>query len=165
MKAVKFVVGGPVGAGKTQFIRTLVGEGFVGSDVPTKESIGKDWTTVALDFGALELPPFQLHVFGLPGQRRFTYMWDVLLTQAAGLIFLLPADRPEHFSDGRWSLDYLLSRHSVPYIVGITRTDIVPSWAVEDVADYLQLPRERVSPVDPRKKDEALKLLESMMGK
>ncbi|MGH8087570.1 MAG: GTP-binding protein, partial [Stenotrophomonas sp.] len=78
MTPIKFVVSGPVGAGKTTFIRTISQVEVVSTEEKSTEEIGKTHTTVALDFGQMNLGDHVLHLFGTPGQTRFDYMWDVL---------------------------------------------------------------------------------------
>jgi hypothetical protein len=40
----------------------------------------KDQTTVAMDYGVLALDGgVQLHLYGTPGQERFSFMWDMEL--------------------------------------------------------------------------------------
>ena len=80
MSAYKIVVTGPFNSGKTEFVKN-------GSDIPmvetekniTTEDRGiKNETTVAMDYGRVEIEGRILHLSGTPGQTRFNFMWEIL---------------------------------------------------------------------------------------
>jgi len=144
VEPLKVVVSGPVGAGKSTLIRTLSETEIVDTDARASEAIGKDLTTVAMDYGTLRLDDQLLYLFGTPGQERFDFMWDVLTEGALGLVLLVRGDRPQDFPQARRQLDYLLSQQPVPYVVGVTRQDRPPVWGPDEVALYLGQPPERV---------------------
>lgn len=141
---LKLVVSGPVGAGKTTFIQSLSEIPVVETDELATETIGKERTTVALDFGILQLDGVPIYLFGTPGQERFDFMWDVLVEGALGLVLLVAGDGPGDFPKARHILEYLTSRHPVPFVVGVTRQDLPRAWSPEEVADYFGLPPEQV---------------------
>jgi len=159
MEPVKAVITGPVGAGKTAFARALLGEKALTTEAPSSTDIGKPTTTVAMDFGTLEVGPYAVHLFGTPGQDRFDFMWEVLMEGALGFLLLLGAHRPEHLPESRKILDFVLSRYQVPYLVGITHLDAERAWDLEDIALYLRVPEERVFPLDARDAGRARALL------
>lgn len=144
MRPLKLVISGPVGAGKTTFISSLSEIPVVETDELASEDIGKERTTVALDFGLLTLDGVPIHLFGTPGQERFDFVWDILVEGALGLVLLVAGDSPRDFPKARHILEYLTSRHPVPFVVGVTRQDLPRVWAPEDVADYFGLPHEQV---------------------
>lgn len=143
-KPLKLVIAGPVGAGKTTFIQALSETEVVDTDEFASEDIGKDKTTVALDFGTLELDGVPIHLFGTPGQDRFDFMWEILCEGALGLILLVAGDRPTDFSHARRILEFITTRVNVPFLVGVTRQDLPRVWDPEDVADYFELPSDQV---------------------
>jgi hypothetical protein len=143
-KPLKLVIAGPVGAGKTTFIQSLSETLVVDTDVISTEDIGKATTTVALDFGTLELDGTPIHLFGTPGQDRFDFMWEILCEGALGLVLLVAGDRPTDFPQARRILEFITTRISVPFLVGVTRQDLPRVWDPEDVADYFELPSEQV---------------------
>jgi uncharacterized protein len=94
---LKIVVTGPVGAGKTTFIRTISEIDVVDTDrKPTDETAQmKSGTTVAMDFGRITLDgDMWVQIYGTPGQSRFDFMWDILIQGTHGYILLVPAHLP-----------------------------------------------------------------------
>ena len=89
MGPMKLVISGPVGAGKTTFVQTLSETEVVATEAEASEDIGKKYTTVAFDFGTLNLDGQELLLYGTPGQDRFDFMWDVLCEGALGLTLLV----------------------------------------------------------------------------
>ncbi len=163
MEALKLVISGPVGSGKTTLAQSLLGEAFLDTEARTTENLGKATTTVALDFGVLRVGAYPVHLFGTPGQERFSFMWDILMEGALGLLVLVAGDRPEHLPQARYMLEHLTTRHPVPYLVGVTRLDLPKAWSPEEVALYLRLPEERVLGLDPRRREEALRTVERLL--
>ncbi|MDM7325312.1 MAG: ATP/GTP-binding protein [Thermus sp.] len=143
-RPLKLVVSGPVGSGKTTFIQSLSEIPVVETDEWASEEIGKEKTTVALDYGLLTLDGVPIHLYGTPGQERFNFIWDVLVEGALGLVLLVAGDRPGDFPKARHILEYLTSRHPVPFVVGVTRQDLERVWRPEEVADFFGLPSEQV---------------------
>ncbi len=143
-KPLKLVIAGPAGAGKTTFIQSLSETLVMNTDVISTENIGEATTTVAPDFGTLELDGTPIHLFGTPGQDRFDFMWEILCEGALGLVLLVAGDRPTDFPQARRILEFITTRISVPFLVGVTRQDLPRVWDPEDVADYFELPSEQV---------------------
>jgi uncharacterized protein len=136
---LKLVVSGPVGAGKTSFIRSLSETEVIDTDELASENIGKERTTVALDFGTLTLDEVPIYLFGTPGQDRFDFMWEILCEGSLGMILLVAGDKPKDFPHARKILEFVTSRIEVPFVVGVTRQDLPKVWQPEDVADYFDL--------------------------
>ncbi|PYE53759.1 GTP-binding protein [Deinococcus yavapaiensis] len=143
-RPLKIVVSGPVGAGKTTFIRTLSETPVLDTEAEPSEDIGKATTTVAFDFGTMHLDDLPVHLYGTPGQDRFDFMWDILCQGALGLVMLVAGDRPGDFPKARSIFEFVTSRHPVPFIIGVTRQDLERVWEPEDVADYFELPTSHV---------------------
>lgn len=141
---VKLIISGPVGAGKTTFVRSLSETPVVNTDEPTTEDIGKAETTVAMDFGVLTLDGIPIYLFGTPGQDRFDFMWEVLCEGALGMVLLVAGDSPKNFAHARKILDFISSRIPIPFIIGVTRQDLPLVWEPEEVAEYFGLPNSQV---------------------
>ena len=142
----KILIAGGFGSGKT----TLVGaisevRPLRTEEVLTTASIGfddlagvggKTTTTVALDFGRITLgQSVSLYLFGMPGQRRFSFMWDELAYGALGAVVLADVRR---LSDCFPSVNYFESRR-LPFVVAINCFDGAPVYEAEEVRAALDL--------------------------
>jgi uncharacterized protein len=137
MEIIKLVVTGPVGAGKSTFIRTISEIEVVDTDrIATDETADiKAKTTVAFDFGRLQIAPeCALQIYGTPGQERFDFMWDMLIEQANAFILLVAAHRPHEFRYARRIAQYMQQRRSLPMMVGITHSDHADAWSEANIA-------------------------------
>lgn len=125
METRRLLVAGTVGAGKSTFVRTI---GEIGS-ISTEEiatddaALLKPTTTVALDFSRVTLPSGVLHVYGTPGQFRFSFMWELLLQRSHLLLILVAAHRPSDFVQSQQIITFMQQRSQVPLSIGLTHTD------------------------------------------
>jgi len=121
---------GPVGAGKTQAIRTISDIEVVGTEAAATDETAqlKESTTVAMDMGMLHLEGGdKVRLYGAPGQTRFDFMWDILLEQARGLVLLIDHSRPDPVADLGFYLKQLCARmgdRQIPVVVGVTHVDL-----------------------------------------
>ncbi|MEM9907447.1 MAG: ATP/GTP-binding protein [Cyanobacteria bacterium P01_D01_bin.44] len=137
MEIMQLVITGPVGAGKSTFIRAVSEIEVVDTDrVTTDETTAlKPTTTVALDFGRLQFTSdMALHLYGTPGQSRFDFMWDVLIQKAHAYILLVPAHRPAEFHNAQLIYHFMQARSTAPMIVGVTHSDCHHAWTADDIA-------------------------------
>ncbi|MFE4106036.1 GTP-binding protein [Almyronema epifaneia] len=137
MEVMRLVVTGPVGAGKSTFIRSISEIKTVDTDRRATDETSqlKRNTTVALDFGRLQFnPQMVLHLYGTPGQSRFDFMWDMLIRKAHAYILLVPSHRPADFRQARLILNFMQRRTRAPMIIGLTHEDCEGSWGAENIA-------------------------------
>ena len=117
-----------MGAGKTTAIRSLSDIEVVSTEaINNDHSVSnKATTTVALDYGEISINPGEkIRLYGVPGQRRFDFMWSILKERAFGLLMLVNADAPS-FDDGfREHLEAfrdVVERGGA--VIGVTRADL-----------------------------------------
>lgn len=163
---------GPMGAGKTTAIRSL-------SDIPViateaansdRETSDKATTTVAMDYGEIQVSDEErIRMYGIPGQRRFDFMWRILRDRAEGMVLLVHNDGPDPVDAMReYMIEFadLCERGGVA--VGVTRMDVAPGPTLTQYTDVLE--RERpdlmvpVMPIDPRDRGNMEMLLMSLIA-
>lgn len=146
---MRLVVTGPVGAGKSTFIRSVSEIQVVDTDRRATDETAelKAKTTVAFDFGRLQFTPdMALHLYGTPGQARFDFMWDILIRKAHAYILLVAAHRPQEFRHARRVLTFMQQRSPAPLIIGLTHTDMPNAWTPDNLAIVLGYVGNRVVP-------------------
>ena len=124
MAIFKIVFAGPVGAGKSTAIKTLSDFDPVESEELASDDVRsmKTHTTVAMDYGAIVLGDgSQVHLYGTPGQTRFSFIWSIVKENAIGTILLI--DHTYEMTSDE-IMEYLLTFDdgSAPLIVGITKS-------------------------------------------
>lgn len=123
----KVVVAGPFAAGKTTMIRTISHDEIVGTEAPTTgaESEVKATTTVGMEYGTMyaegEGFSAELNIYGVPGQDRFEFMWDIVGTGMDGLFLLVDASRPETWSESLLVGQHFQMARTAPIVVGVNR--------------------------------------------
>ena len=133
---LKIVVTGPVGAGKSTFIRTISEIEVVDTDRKATDETAemKPATTVAMDFGRITLgDDMWVQIYGTPGQSRFDFMWDLLIRGAHGYVLLVPAHMPGSIREARTIRAFMQQRTTAPLVIGVTHTDHPNAWDLEDV--------------------------------
>jgi signal recognition particle receptor subunit beta len=115
-------------------------------DVMTKTT-----TTVAMDFGRVTIDEsLILYLFGTPGQDRFGFMWDDLITGSLGAIVLVDSRRLE---DCFPAVDYFEHR-DIPFVVAVNRFDGADYHSIEEVREALDLdPSTPVTTTDARDRE------------
>jgi uncharacterized protein len=169
MSQYKIIFTGPVGAGKTTAIQTLsdippVKTDAVASDMTKARKAG---TTVAMDYGVMNLDDGEkIHLYGTPGQERFDFMWDILVTGGIGLIILLDNTRADPFKDMRFFIQAFKKFISETNVaIGVTQMDIRNTPTIADY--HAQLRSVDMKPpvfsVDARVKGDVSLLVQSLL--
>jgi signal recognition particle receptor subunit beta len=169
MSQYKIIFTGPVGAGKTTAINSISDLPPIKTDAAASDMTKskKSATTVAMDYGVMNLPGGEkLHLYGTPGQERFDFMWDILVTGGIGLVLLLDNTRADPFVDMKFFLDaFDKFIGDTAVAIGVTQMDVS---AKPTIGDYhaqlsgmgLKLP---VFAVDARVRNDVSILIQSLL--
>ena len=137
MEIMRLVITGPVGAGKSTFIRSISEITPVDTDRRATDETQdlKARTTVAFDFGRLQFSPnMALHLYGTPGQSRFDFMWDILIKKAHAYLLLIRANQPGQFLNARRIINFMNQRADIPMVIGLTHLDCPGAWPPDNIA-------------------------------
>lgn len=126
----KVVFAGPAGAGKTTAISAISDIEVVKTEAKSSDGVelGKHHTTVAMDYGALHLDDGSwVNLYGVPGQERFSFMWDVLAVGSIGVVLLIDGSGEAPLADLEFYTDAfkkVIVKSAVA--VGVTHMDKSP---------------------------------------
>lgn len=169
MQRLKIVFSGPMGAGKTQAIASLSDIPVVSTEVMNTDldTNAKLLTTVGMDYGELSLEGgASIGLYGTPGQERFSFIWPILSQGALGVVILIDHSAPDSIADLAHYLKTFDDIYDGRIVVGITQYDKKPEREFSVYRDWLtangrNLP---VFPVDMRKREDVLLLVESIIA-
>lgn len=134
---------GPVGAGKTEAIRTMSDIEVVSTeeDATDETALIKRNTTVAMDMGAVHLgEQDKVVLYGAPGQNRFDFMWEILLEQSQGVVILINHGQPDalrflgHYIN---AVRALSNGAPPPLVVGITHTEFSEADSIDIYRNFM----------------------------
>lgn len=166
---LKFIFTGPPNAGKSTAIAAISEFPPVATDVLATDRLAsvKEKTTVAMDFGQITLENGQkIGLYGTPGQRRFKFMWEILIKGGLGLIILIDNKRPNPLEDLQIYLENFADFISkTDAVIGVTSMDVKDTPTLDDYFDFLNQ-RGQMFPlfaIDARNKDDVLFLLNALL--
>ena len=132
---------GPMGAGKTTAISTLSEIDVVSTEAVNSDraTVDKATTTVALDYGEISVNESEkVRLYGIPGQRRFDFMWTILAERAEGVILLINADAETPVET---AIEYVKEFYALyergGIVIGLTRADLVPESLIAEYANAI----------------------------
>lgn len=167
----KIIFSGTVGAGKSTAIAAL-------SDIPpvATEAVATDetsqlkkTTTVAMDYGVLNLPDGEkVMLYGTPGQERFNFMWEILSEGGIGLVLLINNANPDPLADLQGYLTAFkdfISKTAVT--VGVTHMDRAEAPGLDAYRAHLASLGHPTPPavfrVDARSRDDVAMLVKALL--
>ncbi|WP_260863780.1 GTP-binding protein [Citrobacter sp. Marseille-Q6884] len=172
MDEFKILFAGPTGAGKTTAINTVSDVSVVSTEVPRSsldteseksQLIPKNTVTIGIDYGEFSFDDnTRVRLYGVPGQLRFEFLWELIHKGASGTIILFDITS-NAFSD---EIDFFINRfHEVlltdKCIIGISKYSDEYSPRVTELLDLMGKYKVDVPviAVDIRNKEDVLKLL------
>jgi len=142
-RILKILVAGHFASGKTTFVKTLTKKLL---DTEKKifhkdEQKVKRTTTVAMDFAEYETNGYKLHIFGIPGQERFSFMWPILAKNSGGIIYILDsADSTYWFQIFQQINIFRKIGLNVPFVFAANKQDLPNAMSVEEIRKKMKLP-------------------------
>lgn len=140
----KVIVTGPFNSGKTTFISTISDIAVVMTEkkITTEDRGIKNETTVAMDYGRVDLDGTILHLSGTPGQTRFSFMWEILAKEMNAFVVLVDSTDPPSFPDAAELISIFSGFHAVPYLVAANKSDLSGGVDLSDVRKGLNAGRD-----------------------
>ncbi len=121
----KLAIVGEVGAGKSRLIKTLSEIDVVDTDVVSQIDIGKSHTTVGIDYGRIHLDEgTALGLYGVPGQERYSFLWDVVNESLWGLVFAVKYGDEPAYDELKKVIEFFEpTKRDVTCVVAITHAE------------------------------------------
>lgn len=169
MQRLKIVFSGPMGAGKTQAISSLSDIPIVSTEVQNTdlEANAKLLTTVGMDYGELLLDGgTSIGLYGTPGQERFNFIWPILSQGALGVVILIDHSAADPIADLTNYLATFDKIYQGRIVIGVSQIDKKPEREFAIYRDWLEKNNRNlpVFPVDMRKREDVLLLVESIIA-
>lgn len=148
-KRCKIVVFGAFGAGKTTLVKTLD---------PESRHVEADCTggttTIAFDFGRVQVNGNHIHIFGTPGQERFEFAREIIGRGMDGAILLVDATSP--VDDFIHHLYDSLTSAGIPFVIFLNKCDTIGARPELIEKEFPAAVMRKVSAKDSRQSLEAL---------
>ncbi len=159
---------GSVGSGKTTIIEQLSSIETLKTDVKSSIDIGKENTTVGIDYGHIKLDSeTTLALYGVPGQRKFSMIWDFVKEGLWAIVILIKNNEKESINELSYLIDFFEINKNMPCVIGITHAD---QRGVSDTSNQIQhiLKQSNLNApiytVDARKHESALLIMETIIA-
>jgi signal recognition particle receptor subunit beta len=97
-------------------------------------------TTVAFDYGSVNITGIEAELFGTPGQERFEFIFKIFAREVSGVLLVVDATRPDELPRAKQMLDLVGPR--IPYVVLANKSDLLRALPPEDIAHRMGLPQD-----------------------
>ncbi len=125
----RILVTGPFNAGKSTVVRALCDKAI---------SIDRMGTTVAFDYGNVNITGIEAEIFGTPGQERFEFIFQIFAREVSGILLVVDATRPEDFERAKHMLALVGPR--IPYVVLANKSDLKGALEPGTIESKMDLP-------------------------
>jgi len=152
----RILVTGPFNAGKSTVVRALC------KDTVSVDRLG---TTVAFDYGNIEVMGLEAEVFGTPGQERFDFVFQIFAREVNGILLVIDGTRAEDLVRAKQIRE--LAGRNVPTVVLANNADLPGQLSPDEIRSRLDLGAEvpvvRTIATEGQGITEALRLLAEMI--
>ena len=144
-RTTKLLVAGHFGAGKTTFVKTASLIKTVETERKAtleEEKSKKRTTTVAMDYGEYQTEDGRkVNIFGVPGQKRFSFMWSILAKNTETVILLLDSTDTSRWFETFEQINVF--RKEIPnakFVFVANKRDLPNALPMEEIKKKLKLP-------------------------
>jgi len=167
MNYKKLAIAGEVGSGKTRLIRTLSEISPIETEAQSSVDIGKEFTTVGIDYGRIPISEdTALGLYGLPGQQRYSFLWEIVNKSLWGLMILIKyGESPDYDNIDKLLAFFAPGDKNTSCVVAITHCENAANEELSALNQEVQLvlkQRNIIAPIiqlDPRDKQSAISIL------
>ncbi|WP_163329128.1 GTP-binding protein [Desulfurobacterium thermolithotrophum] len=156
----KVIVCGPYNAGKTTFIKNINPQEFIGTEkreFDLENLIEKETTTtVGIEMNFLKNGTYQFLFFGLPGQEKFDFIWEIIGENFDGILFLHPAY--EDVRKLKFYIDFFSKTNSFSKAFKMILITHCDEAKINNFETFKQFGFP-IKTIDPRKKEEVFEII------
>ncbi|MEM3819525.1 MAG: ADP-ribosylation factor-like protein [Nitrososphaerota archaeon] len=165
MKIFKILITGPYNSGKTTFIKTICSNALTTDKKVSSDELVKSSTTVALDFGLIEIGEYRVRLFGTPGQSRFHFMWRALSIGMDGYVFMVDSSDPMSFNEALHMYMFFRSMHPyTSHVVAANKYDKENKLSIDTIRSALKIPEHiPIYPAVAYNRENVVKVLEALI--
>src|SRR3989441_5534565 len=127
----RILVTGPFNAGKSTVVKAVSEKSI---------SIDRMGTTVAFDYGNVNITGIEAEIFGTPGQERFEFIFKIFAREVSGVLLVVDASHPDELPRAKQMLDLVGPR--IPFVVLANKSDLPGAMDPEDIAHRMDLPED-----------------------
>lgn len=169
MEFNKLVFAGPVGAGKSTAILSVSSIPPITTEQPLSGGpMGdKTTTTVALDYSYLDLDGDVLHLYGMPGQEQLSFMREIILQGAYGVMLLLDASQ-QNISNiaAHWLGTILDLNPTIKIVIAVTKSEHCANFSINALRNTVKqhISSAPIIAIDPREKADVMQALRMLIA-